>query len=202
MSSVPVDEFSAVQDTLAALFHSPHMGVIVVSGPRIIAANDAFLRIIQHTREELQRGELNWPELTPAEYLPAANRALQEIIERGECAPFEKEFIVPDKSRVRVLIGSIRVQEHPLTWISYIHDLSATRRYVPLREENERLRVRTQKYKSLVRSAEVPLTVVTNWVRLMESEADSIDTQAKNFLPTVQQALESVQSKLKTILQK
>jgi PAS domain S-box-containing protein len=179
-------------DSLSALYQAPHLGVLIARGPRIVEANDAFLRMVGRPRQSL--GDLRWTDLTPPEYFPVANRALQELIETGACTPFEKEYLLPDGSRVAVLVGASRIEENPLTWVSYIVELSALRKRT---EKAHQLQIQ-----NAARSAEVPLTVVQNWVKLLESQADDIEVSSKNFLPTIQQALESVQSKLQTISRK
>lgn len=69
-------------------------------------ANEAFLEMTGYTREALTAGQIRWLDLTPPEYLPLDRQALQELREKGVSAPFEKEYIRRDGSRVPILIGT------------------------------------------------------------------------------------------------
>ena len=45
-------------------------------------------------------------ELTPLEFQATDARAMQELSVRGACAPYEKEYVRKDGTRVPVLIGA------------------------------------------------------------------------------------------------
>src|SRR5262249_10831779 len=72
----------------------------------LIEANDAFLKIVGYSREELQAGKINWAELTPPEYRHLDERATEEMRQTGSHAPFEKEYLRPNGTRVPVLVGT------------------------------------------------------------------------------------------------
>ena len=59
----------ASEEKLRMLVEANLMGIMFgdVNGG-IMEANDEFLRIVGCTREQLQRGELNWIDMTPPEY--------------------------------------------------------------------------------------------------------------------------------------
>src|SRR5690348_13943344 len=88
-----------------------HKSRIIVLGTwradgAILDANDALLQLLLCQREDIQAGRIRWPDITPAEYEPLDARAIQELGHRGECTPFEKEYLRSDGSRVRVLVGA------------------------------------------------------------------------------------------------
>jgi formate hydrogenlyase transcriptional activator len=97
----------------------------IVSGEfdRIPQANDAFLELVGYTREDLDAGVLNWPDLTPPEYEPLDELAHEEGLRFGACTPFEKEFIRKDGTRVSVLIATAVLKLCPFQWISFVQDL-------------------------------------------------------------------------------
>ena len=111
----------------------------IVSGEfdRIPEANDAFLKLVGYTREDLQEGRLNWPELTPAEYSPLDELAHEEGLRFGACTPFEKELIRKDGTRVPVLIATAVLKLCPFQWISFIQDLRDRDRLEGVEEEAE-----------------------------------------------------------------
>ena len=72
-------------------------------------ANDAFLNIIGYEPEELS--QLRWDRLTPPEYLHLDQQAIGQLREHGASAPFEKEYIRKDGSRVPVLTASTLLEQ-------------------------------------------------------------------------------------------
>jgi PAS domain S-box-containing protein len=75
---------------------------------RIIEANEAILDMLGYSREELISGQIQieWAELTPAEWAPADQDALAQMSATGRCKPYEKEFFRKDGSRVPILIAA------------------------------------------------------------------------------------------------
>jgi PAS domain S-box-containing protein len=87
-------------------------------------ANDAFLKLVGYTREDLQAGRINWMALTPPEYAEADNNALEEIAERGICKAYEKEYIRKNGTRVPVLIGAAAFEDNPEEGVRFVLDLT------------------------------------------------------------------------------
>ena len=71
----------------------------------VLEANDCYLNILGCTREELETGAVRWIEMTPPEWLPADDKAITELLERGICTPYEKEYLRKDGSRAAVFIA-------------------------------------------------------------------------------------------------
>jgi PAS domain S-box-containing protein len=93
----------------------------------IIGGNDAFLRLVGYSREDLEAGRINWTAMTPTEYAAADQRALASVVATGICAPYEKEFFRKDGSRVAILIGSAIFEDTPDEGVSFVLDLTARR---------------------------------------------------------------------------
>jgi PAS domain S-box-containing protein len=90
-------------------------------------ANDAFLRTLGYTRDDLRAGLLRWTDLTPPEHAWRDNRGLEEIRETGSCTPFEKEYFHKDGSRVPVLVGGSRLDEAGDYGVCFMLDLTSRR---------------------------------------------------------------------------
>jgi formate hydrogenlyase transcriptional activator len=109
----------------------------IVSGEfdRIPEANDAFLELVGYSREDLQAGQLRWPDLTPPEYLALDELAHEEGLRFGACTPFEKELIRKNGTRVPVLVATAVLKLSPFRWITFVQDLRERDRQENLDEE-------------------------------------------------------------------
>jgi len=67
------------------------IGVIERDAERVVAANDVFLKIIGRRRDELDRGDLKWADITAAEYAHVNAQKVEELLATGECKPCETE---------------------------------------------------------------------------------------------------------------
>lgn len=104
------------------------IGIIFSEDTTIIEANDAFLQMVGYQQADVQARRIDWVAMTPPEYASRDENALQELQQHGSCAPFEKEYIRKDGSRIPILIGSAKVQEDPLQWVCFVMDLSEQKR--------------------------------------------------------------------------
>ncbi|MEW9581599.1 AAA family ATPase [Paraburkholderia sp. DGU8] len=87
-------------------------------------ANDAFLRIVGYSREDLLSGRVQWATMTPAEYGAADARALEELRQRGSSMPYEKEYIRKDGSRIPVLVGGALMEGSEESGVAFVLDLT------------------------------------------------------------------------------
>jgi PAS domain S-box-containing protein len=94
----------------------------------ITDANDAFLSLIGYSQEDLKSGNLQWSDLTPADYAEPDRRALEEVRTRGFCSTYEKEFIRKDGSRVPILIGAATFEDKADEGICFVIDITRQKR--------------------------------------------------------------------------
>ncbi|MEH2460289.1 PAS domain S-box protein [Nostoc sp.] len=123
------------------LAESNIIGVIVtdMKNGSIMEANDAFLKMVGYTRENLSANQMNWREITPPEHLLLSERSVEELKTTGVCKPFEKEYIRKDGDRIPVLLGSVFVGDTQETVIGFVVDLSERKEaQAALQQANER----------------------------------------------------------------
>ena len=115
-------------------------------GGQILEANDAFLRIVGYSREDLISGRLRWTDLTPPEWLDRQQRLwIPELNMMGSVQPFEQEYFGKSGSRVPVLIGMAAFDEHREQGVSFVVDLTERKRSEEaLGESEERFRTLVQ----------------------------------------------------------
>jgi len=95
---------------------------------RLIEVNDAFLRIVGYSRDDVIAGGLRWTGLTPPEWTGADDRALAEVAATGACRPYEKEYFRKDGSRVPVLMAGANFDELRHQGVAFALDLTERKR--------------------------------------------------------------------------
>jgi hypothetical protein len=116
----PSAEFSA---SIEVLQRSEHLGVVTCSPERVIRANDAYLKMIGFTRDEMEGGLIDWRAITTPNSLIRDDQAIIELRDHGTCLPFEKEYVLRDGTRLPVLLGAVRYSTDPFEWICWVTDL-------------------------------------------------------------------------------
>jgi PAS domain S-box-containing protein len=94
----------------------------------IVEANDAFLRMLQHHRDDVVSGRLRWTDLTPAEWREQDERAVAELRSTATFQPVEKEYFRKDGSRLPVLIGGALFEESGNEGVAFVLDLTERKR--------------------------------------------------------------------------
>ena len=95
---------------------------------RIIEANEAFLHMVNYSREDLVSGRLNWKDLTPPEWRELTERAVTQLKATGILRPYEKEYFRNDGIRVPVLVGSAVFENGQNEGVAFVLDLSEQKR--------------------------------------------------------------------------
>jgi PAS domain S-box-containing protein len=135
-ANLDIDDLLTAQDALREreakirrLVDSDIIGIVMwdLDGT-LIDANDAFLRMVQYERKDVEAG-LRWFDMTPPEWQEA--HALEEAAElaaTGRMQAREKEYFRKDGSRVPVLIGAACFEGQSRQGVAYILDLSELKR--------------------------------------------------------------------------
>jgi PAS domain S-box-containing protein len=127
---------------------------------QMIEANDAFLEMVGHAREDLISGRLHWTDLTPREWHDRTLRAIAELKRIGTVQPYEKEYFRKDGGRVPVLIGGAAFGEPRDHVMNFVVDLTDRKRAeVALRDSEEALRRREKELRDILET--IPAMTVT-----------------------------------------
>lgn len=70
-------------------------------------ANDAYLRMIGYTAEEMKDRKLNVRSFTPMEHHTEYDRSAKQLLNSGEASPYEIQYITKDERRIDVWVGGI-----------------------------------------------------------------------------------------------
>ena len=94
----------------------------------ITDANQRFLQLVGHSREELRAGNVARCALSPPEWTAADAHALAELHRDGVCTPFEKEYERADGTRVPVLLGAATLDATHSSGVAFVLDLGDRRK--------------------------------------------------------------------------
>jgi len=94
----------------------------------IVEANEAFLRMLQYSREDVVSRRLRWTDLTPAEWREQNERSVAELHSTGAFHPVEKEYFRKDGSRVPVLVGGALFEKSGNEGVIFVLDLTERKR--------------------------------------------------------------------------
>jgi PAS domain S-box-containing protein len=94
----------------------------------IVEANEAFLRMLQYSREDVVSRRLRWTDLTPADWREQDERAAAELRSTGTFHPFEKKYFRKNSTRIPVLIGGALLEESRDEGVAFVLDLTERKR--------------------------------------------------------------------------
>lgn len=103
---------------------------IVIAKPsgEVIETNDYYLETIGYSREEFNKGLVDWRAITPPEWLPADEQAIKELQERGVCTPYEKEYVRRDGTRVSVFLSDVMLPGPEEQIAAFVLDITKGKR--------------------------------------------------------------------------
>jgi PAS domain S-box-containing protein len=157
------------------LYKSPYLGVVIADESCVMDANDAFLKMIGHSRDELNRGEIDWRAITPERFSPIDAAAIEQLREFGTCAPFEKEFVLPDGNSLPFLIGAMRLSLDPLQWSAYVVDLTEHRKIQTAEQKLSEWESRNRLINRLAHEINNPLAALVFTIHLLRSHPNLSD---------------------------
>jgi PAS domain S-box-containing protein len=152
------------------------IGVAVTDTERVLEANDAFLQLVGYTQADVQAGRLRRDTLTTTETHSLARQTADEAVTTGASAPFEREYVRKDGSRVPVLVGPVLLQSDPLRLVNFVLDLSERKQL------EHTLAERVARLEAVMEAVPDALAVYdTNGTILQRNAA--ADAQAARFTP-------------------
>lgn len=107
----------------------------------ILEGNDAFLRMLGYSREDLTAGLIRWDRLAVPGYEQLGQQIHAQLIAHGASSPAEVEYFRKDGSRLPALIGLASLGADGSRAIGFIFDLTQqSRAQEALRKSEEKFR--------------------------------------------------------------
>jgi PAS domain S-box-containing protein len=122
------------EDRFRRLADANVIGVTISDDDRVLESNDAWLNIVGRTRAELEAGEISWRAITAPEWAAQDDQVTRKLDDEGWVAPYEKEYVRPDGTRVPVLLSGVTLDRDPLRVVAVVIDLSERRAHDRERE--------------------------------------------------------------------
>ena len=91
------------------LFDAGVIGILITEGEYMVEANDHMLAMLRYTREEFSAQKVHWRNWVAPEQIEHCEWAMRSIAETGRCAPFEKDYLRSDGTRVPVLFAGVEL---------------------------------------------------------------------------------------------
>ncbi len=173
------------------LAESNILGVIVVDlNGSILDANDAFLEMVGFSRGDWLAGRLRWDEMTSWEYRDRDKQAVEDLRRSGVCAPYEKECIRKDGSRIPILFGVARLEGTQDKCICFALDLTERKKaQAALESERAALARRVEERTADLRAANEELTRTAT---LLENERALLAGRVEERTADLQRANEEL----------
>lgn len=165
----------SLQASFSLLYQSPFLGVAIADENHIIDANDALLKMIECTREQLTAGQVDWYQMTPEKFRPLDIIAVEQLREFGTCVPFEKEFNLPSGQSLPFLIGAVRLSLAPFQWSAYMVNLTEQRRVQAAEQKIREWESRHRLINDLAHEINNPLAAMMFTIHLLNTHPDLSD---------------------------
>ncbi|HET6837586.1 MAG TPA: PAS domain S-box protein [Gemmatimonadales bacterium] len=182
-----------------SVFESGMIGIAFWNGTRMTDANDALLRILGYTRQDLEDGLLRRGRLSPPGFGEVDGRATEETRVYGSCKPYEKEFFRKDGSRVPVLVGGARLGNDLSDAVFFVLDLTERRRAEERLRQAERIEAVGQLAGGMAHEANNQMSVVLGAASFILAREDVPDA-VRQDVEYIRQAAERTASITRQLL--
>ena len=95
---------------------------------RVTWANEAFLELIGRSREQLERGEIEWRKFVAPEWRDTSQRVLEDVLRNGQVPLFELQVEREGGERIDVLAGSALFEAGGGEGVAMLMDVSSRKR--------------------------------------------------------------------------
>ncbi|HUJ29622.1 MAG TPA: CHASE domain-containing protein [Myxococcales bacterium] len=132
-------------------------------------ANDAFLKMIGYSRDDLKAGRIGWHSLTAPQWRDGNAAIREQLTKTGYAGPLEKEYLRKDGSAVHVMVVIALID--PGNTMAFILDVSERERAEKLQRENEQIleasRLKSEFLANMSHELRTPLNAIIGFTQMM-----------------------------------
>ncbi len=201
------------QSQLRRLVESNIIGVCVTNFDGVLFyANDAFLSMIGYTRDDFDRGVINWKDLTPPDYRHIDEQVIRQLQQTGVYDKYEKVYTHKNGSLVFVLAGAALLDGSTNLAISYALDITAqkegelervlllAREQVARREAEDAVRTRDELLAIVSHDLKNPLTAIKGYSQLLRRRVTALAPDVAPRLVDIIGHIDDSSSKMNQLL--
>jgi PAS domain S-box-containing protein len=174
----------------------------------ITEANDAFLELLDYTKEDVLFGKVSWIELTPPEFLELDMRNYEQMTTHplGRCEPYEKQLITRNGERIDILVASAFYKGQWQKGVSCVLDISQRKQAEQALVESQRqLAESNRDLEQFAAIASHDLQAPLRKVRLFsdmiyENAKGKVDASTLDLIDRSKRSLESAQNMVRDLL--
>ena len=178
---------------------------------KITDANNTFCRMTGYSRQEIQTGQIDYKNITPPEYHASDAQRLEALQTTGQYAPFEKEYICKDGSRIPILLGCAFLPGYRDRGVAFVLDISEKQQWEREREallakeqlarqEAERADRSKDEFLAMVsHELRSPLNSILGWAKLLRTRKYDPQT-AERALETIERNAQAQSQLLEDLL--
>ena len=187
--SAPTLKDSDLLRSFLALQRSSYLGIVIADTTRFVQMNDTFLNMLGLKRDDTLPNGIEWRGLTPENHAKSDEAALTHLKTHGAFPPYEKEFLHKDGRKVAVVVAGMRLSAEPLTWASYVMEVSLGKRLEEMENANRALEEKNRTLNELAQRVSNPLAVVSSFLDVVSKDA-SASEEIQGLLDPARRALD------------
>jgi PAS domain S-box-containing protein len=192
-------ELRVMQSRLRVLVEANVIGLILSfdRAGNVTQANSAFLDMLGFEYGDVVGNRVNLIAQTPPEFAEADQQAFLELAQAGYCAPYEKELLRKDGSRVVVVVGYTKVIDADDEFVGFALDISARKTLErKLREQAQTLltadRRKDEFLAMLAHELRNPLAPLRNAAHLLDTERGREPAFLANLVPAMRRQIDQL----------
>lgn len=190
-------ELKQERETLQVVLDNSIVGVLIgKKDDGITYANQAILRLLGYTADEVSAGKLGWSDINTAEYAEADRNAEEQMRIFGTADSYHKELRARDGRLIPFLVGATVIPSHESegdllpTIAVFLTDMSRQKQAESALIQSEKLAAVGRLAASISHEINNPLEAITNILYIVEGSVQ--DEEAKRYIATAQAQLQRV----------
>lgn len=178
-----------------SLVSSNIIGVFVCDEEGFIKeANEAFLKMLNYTQEDILYKKLNWKDITPSDYTELDDAMNAVLVNEGVLPPFEKEYFAKNGKRVPVVAGATLIEGHEKLAVAFVLDISQQKELE--KRKDEFISMASHELKTPITSTKVFIQML---IKMLEHKTN-LDEKPLVFLSKIDEQIDKLSKLIADLL--